>query len=57
MSYGTLDYSIEDKALKDGNFMMPLVFEKIPKGSVAYQEELFGPVFCLFKVKDNHEAI
>jgi succinate-semialdehyde dehydrogenase/glutarate-semialdehyde dehydrogenase len=40
-----------------GNFYPPTVLADIPKGSPAYSEELFGPVACLFRVKDIHEAI
>ena len=35
----------------------PIVFEDIPIGSPAYKEEFFGPVFNLFKVRDDSEAI
>jgi succinate-semialdehyde dehydrogenase/glutarate-semialdehyde dehydrogenase len=35
----------------------PTVLEDIPKGSPAYQEELFGPVASIFKVASAAEAI
>lgn len=41
----------------NGNFMQPMVLENIPLDSAAYREELFGPVFSLFKVKNNKDAI
>jgi succinate-semialdehyde dehydrogenase/glutarate-semialdehyde dehydrogenase len=37
--------------------MMPLILEDIPKDSVAYKEELFGPVFSLYKFYSIKEAI
>jgi succinate-semialdehyde dehydrogenase / glutarate-semialdehyde dehydrogenase len=40
-----------------GFFYAPTVLADIPKESAAYREELFGPVACLFRVKDAAEAI
>lgn len=40
-----------------GNYYPVTVLTDIPKGSPAYSEELFGPVACLFRVKDIEEAI
>jgi succinate-semialdehyde dehydrogenase/glutarate-semialdehyde dehydrogenase len=40
-----------------GYFYAPTVLTDIPKDSPAYREELFGPVACLFRVKDLDEAI
>ncbi|MGA9039503.1 MAG: NAD-dependent succinate-semialdehyde dehydrogenase [Terriglobales bacterium] len=40
-----------------GNFYPATVLADIPKGSPAYAEELFGPVACLFRVKNIDEAI
>ncbi len=34
-----------------------MILENVPMDSPGSREELFGPVFCLFKVKDNKEAI
>jgi succinate-semialdehyde dehydrogenase/glutarate-semialdehyde dehydrogenase len=48
---------IKDNKLTNGNFMQPMVLEKIPIDSPAYREELFGPVFSLFKVKNNKDAV
>lgn len=42
---------------RSGNFYAPTVLTNIPKNSPAYREELFGPVACLFRVKDAAEAI
>jgi len=40
-----------------GNYYAPTVLTNIPKESVAYREELFGPVASVFHVKDIDEAI
>jgi succinate-semialdehyde dehydrogenase / glutarate-semialdehyde dehydrogenase len=46
------------KALeRPGNFYAPTVLTNIPQNSPAYREELFGPVACLFRVKNVDEAI
>ena len=34
-----------------------MVLENIKKDMPAYKEELFGPVFSLFKFKDDFEAV
>ena len=40
-----------------GSYYAPTVLTDIPKDSPAYQEELFGPVACLFRVDGIDEAI
>ena len=40
-----------------GNYYKPGLLENLPKESVAYKDELFGPVGLLFKVNDINEAI
>jgi len=40
-----------------GYFYLPTVLTDVPRGSPAYQEELFGPVASLFRVRDIDEAI
>jgi succinate-semialdehyde dehydrogenase/glutarate-semialdehyde dehydrogenase len=40
-----------------GSFYAPTVLTNIPKNSPGYQEELFGPVACVFRAKDMDEAI
>ncbi len=42
---------------RPGNFYAPTVLADIPKNSPAYQEEFFGPVASIFRVKDIDEAI
>lgn len=44
-------------AERPGYFYAPTVLANIPKDSPAYREELFGPVACVFRVKDVDEAI
>ena len=40
-----------------GSFYTPTVLTNIPKDSPGYGEELFGPVACVFRVKDTDAAI
>lgn len=42
---------------RKGNFFAPTVLADIPKGSPAYDDELFGPVASLYRAKDMSEAI
>lgn len=42
---------------KDGFFFKPMILEDVPEDSPAYKEELFGPVFTLFKFSDEKDAI
>jgi len=41
----------------NGAFYPPTVLSNVKKGMPAYDEELFGPVAALIKVKDEEEAI
>lgn len=41
----------------EGHYYQPGLLENIPKGSPAYDNELFGPVGLLYKVADFDEAI
>jgi succinate-semialdehyde dehydrogenase/glutarate-semialdehyde dehydrogenase len=43
--------------LERGYFYEPTVLVDIPKGSPAYQDEIFGPVASLFRVANIDEAI
>jgi len=45
------------KLERPGNFYAPTVLTDIPKNSPAYREELFGPVACVFRVRDIDEAL
>jgi succinate-semialdehyde dehydrogenase/glutarate-semialdehyde dehydrogenase len=42
---------------RPGSFYAPTVLADIPKNSPAYNEEFFGPVASIFRVKDVDEAI
>ncbi len=42
---------------RPGYFYAPTVLTDIPKGSPAYQEEFFGPVASIFRVKNVDDAI
>lgn len=42
---------------RPGAFMEPTILTGIEKGMDAYSEEIFGPVFCIYVVKDEKEAI
>ena len=55
-THGCLDFFMEEKGLEDGAWVAPIVLENMKTDSKAYEEELFGPVFNLFKVKDAGEA-
>jgi succinate-semialdehyde dehydrogenase / glutarate-semialdehyde dehydrogenase len=46
-----------EKELAQGNFYEPTVLVDIPKGSPAYQDEIFGPVASLFRIANIDEAI
>jgi succinate-semialdehyde dehydrogenase/glutarate-semialdehyde dehydrogenase len=41
----------------DGAYYSPTVLSNVSKGMPAYDQELFGPVAALLKVKDEQEAI
>jgi succinate-semialdehyde dehydrogenase/glutarate-semialdehyde dehydrogenase len=45
------------KVNRPGSFYEPTVLTDISKDSPTYREELFGPVACLYRVKDIDEAI
>ena len=56
MVHGSLEVAPEFKEL-GGNFFEPIVLEGISPNTRAYCEELFGPVFSLYKVGSEAEAI
>jgi len=45
------------KNLANGYFLEPTVFENVGIDTPLAQEEIFGPVLCLFKVESLEEAI
>ncbi len=42
---------------REGAYYPATVLSNVAKGQPAYDEEIFGPVAALIKVKDEHEAI
>ncbi len=46
-----------DAALKNGFFMTPAVFDHVKPHSRLGQEEVFGPVLSIVRVKDFEEAV
>lgn len=42
---------------REGAFVEPTILTDIPSGTPAHDEEIFGPVACVFVVKDEAEAI
>lgn len=42
---------------RDGAFIDPTILTDIPKGTPAFDDEIFGPVANIFVVKDEAEAI
>lgn len=47
----------ENKEYKNGYYIEPTVFENVDHKSAIAQEEIFGPVLCLFKVDSLQEAL
>ena len=56
MIYGDLDFQMTDE-LRNGYYVSPIVIEGIDYNSKTFHHEFFGPVFCLYKVKDAEEAL
>ncbi|NDL61838.1 NAD-dependent succinate-semialdehyde dehydrogenase [Acerihabitans arboris] len=42
---------------RPGAYMEPTILTGIKPGTAAYSEEIFGPVLCVYAVKDEAEAI
>jgi succinate-semialdehyde dehydrogenase/glutarate-semialdehyde dehydrogenase len=56
ISYGSMTVP---KKLKhtNGNFFQPIILEDIKPDSRAFNEEFLGPVFNIFKVQTDKEAV
>ncbi|MFJ8528905.1 aldehyde dehydrogenase family protein [Bacillus sp. NPDC094106] len=48
---------LEEHELKQGYYVLPTIFEDVSREARIAKEEIFGPVICLFKVKNYQEAI
>ena len=48
---------MSDPSLKNGNFVDAMLLEGMDSNSKAYEAELFGPVFNLFKVNSSKDAL
>ena len=48
---------MEDKELENGSYFSPVVLEDMDTDSAIYNEEMFGPVFNLFRVDSSKEAM
>ncbi len=47
----------EDPKLREGNFILPTIFENPPEGSRIAREEVFGPVLAAWTFTDLDDAI
>ena len=47
----------EDENLKKGNFVPVTVFADVTTDMTIFQEEIFGPVACILKFRDEDEVI
>ena len=47
----------EDPRLREGNFLLPTVFESPPDDSLVAREEVFGPVLAAWSFSDLEDAI
>jgi betaine-aldehyde dehydrogenase len=48
---------VDREDLRDGFYIQPTVFEQAGHDSALVQEEIFGPVTCLFRWEDEEEVI
>ncbi len=48
---------VEDPALAKGFYYEPTIFADVDNKMRIAQEEIFGPVLCVIKVKDDDEAV
>ena len=42
--------------LAEGSFYPPTILADVPESAIIAQEEIFGPIMCIFKVKGNSDA-
>lgn len=49
--------AVNREDLRDGFYVQPTVFESVSHESALVQEEIFGPITCLFRWDDEEEVI
>ena len=42
--------------LSKGSFYPPTILADVPESAIIAQEEIFGPIMCIFKVKGNRDS-
>jgi succinate-semialdehyde dehydrogenase/glutarate-semialdehyde dehydrogenase len=47
----------DDYRLEKGNYLKPIIMTNIKRNTPAYREEIFGPVFSIYKFKTFEEAV
>lgn len=55
MAFG--GYRITENGLDKGCFMKPTILTEVDNSMRVAQEEIFGPVVCIIKFKDEDEVI
>ena len=53
----TIDEIDTNYEISQGNFFHPVILTDVSRSCTAYNEELFGPVFNIFRVKNHEEAL
>ena len=57
VAYGNTKDLHNQPSEKKGLFFHPMILEHVDSDMPAYDEELFGPVFTLFRVEGENEAV
>lgn len=57
VGYGNADQLKEGVAEGAGNFLAPMIIENIKKGNPGYSTEFFGPIFQMYCVESEEEAV
>ncbi|MEW5984250.1 MAG: aldehyde dehydrogenase family protein [Acidobacteriota bacterium] len=50
-------HRLTDDARKDGYYLAPTIIERAAQDAEITKEELFGPITCLYRVRDFDEAV
>lgn len=45
----------ENNSLATGSFYPPTILADVPENALIAQEEIFGPIMCIFKVRNNSD--